>query len=73
MLLSPQVNRVLAAEQYKHLIRANGSKGIAMGDGNAKQSEPPDNNRFRGEFLRSLIFLGVVLAALVGLLQIPPY
>ena len=44
-----------------------------MGDGNANQSEPPDNNRFRGEFLRSLIFLGVVLAALAGLLQIPPY
>jgi len=63
----------LLRAQCKHLIRANGRKGIAMSDGNAKQSEPPDNNRFRGEFLRSLIFLGVVLAALAGLLQIPPY
>jgi len=44
-----------------------------MADNNAKPSESAANNRLWGEFIRSLIFLGVVVAALVGLLQIPPY
>lgn len=43
----------------------------------AQNTEPqpprPPTGNFRGEFVRSLIFLGVVVGALLGLLQIPPY
>lgn len=45
-----------------------------MADDNSApaQAKTPDRSVCK-EFLRSLVFLGVVLLALVGLMQIQPY